>query len=107
MIATTAIHPRASAASDSTSRLRRRQAATSPTAARTSVGTMTASAARRTTSSAGTLARAALPSVASVAVELACSGSPEPIQSRPSHSAGGSTTAIAASARRRGSRSQT
>ena len=47
------------------------------------MGTMTASAARRTTSRAGTLALAALPSVAEVAVELACSGSPEPIQSRP------------------------
>ena len=44
-------------------------------------------------------------SVASVAVELACSGSPEPIQSRPSHSAGVRTTAAATSGRRRGSRS--
>ena len=71
------------------------------------MGTMTASAARRTTSRDGTLALAALPSVAEVAVELACSGSPEPIQSSPSHSAGGSTTAAATSGRRRGSRSHT
>ena len=71
------------------------------------MGTMTASAARRTTSRAGTLALAALPSVAEVAVELACSGSPEPIQSSPSHSAGGRTTAAATSGRRRGSRSHT
>ena len=53
MIATTAIQPRASAASDSTRRSSRRHAAPTPTAARTSVGTITASAARRTTSRRG------------------------------------------------------
>jgi len=107
MIATTAIQPSARAASESTGRSRRRTAKAVPTAARISVGTMTASAARRTTSKAGTLAFAALPSVAEVAVEPACSGSPEPIQSIPSQSAGGRTTAAATSGRRRGSRSQT
>ena len=107
MIATTAIQPSASAARDSAARSRRRTAATIPTPASTSVGRMIASAARRTTSKAGTLAFAALPSVADVAVELPCSGSPDPIQSRPSHSTGASTTAATASGRRPGSRRHT